>query len=257
MEGLSFNERTKHPREYWIHCRNIIKRNRSQLQSLTLNDWTYDHKRKPSRGEPLWNPILNCRQALNLSSLTLSNGRIRGRHLKDFWEICTRLEVLDMGNVELDLSLPPEPGNRKKKNKYGTMALPNSDTQGEHPKSIVRFPRLKELRLRKMLFESSKDQLYLLICHCPQLQTLEWQDFYLGRTSESRISEIADSQVREISDFKKLFLASTWKDLDSISIIGELGVHTDESYRQMLQASKKPIRRFEVYIPGIQQETFN
>ncbi|KAF9367852.1 hypothetical protein BGX21_007022, partial [Mortierella sp. AD011] len=195
--------------------------------------------------------------ALNLSSLTLSNGRIRGRHLKDFWEICTRLEVLDMGNVELDLSLPPEPGNRKKKNKYGTMALPNSDTQGEHPKSIVRFPRLKELRLRKMLFESSKDQLYLLICHCPQLQTLEWQDFYLGRTSESRISEIADSQVREISDFKKLFLASTWKDLDSISIIGELGVHTDESYRQMLQASKKPIRRFEVYIPGIQQETFN
>ncbi|KAG0011777.1 hypothetical protein BGZ80_000429 [Entomortierella chlamydospora] len=240
MEGLSLDENKKHPREYWAHCRNIIKRNRSQLLSLTLNNWTNDHRWKPSRGEPLWNPILNCSQALNLRSLTLNKCHIRGRHLKDFWEICTRLEALDMRDVELDLSLPPEPSNKKRKDKYGTLTLLNSDMQGDHPKSIVRFPRLKELNLVRMVRCSSKDQVYLLIRHCPQLQTLKWQ-----------------GMIDPTSDFKELFLASTWQDLNSVTITGQLGTYTDESYRQMLQAFRKPIRRFEVNNSGIQQETFN
>ncbi|KAF9376174.1 hypothetical protein BGX21_003558, partial [Mortierella sp. AD011] len=144
---------------------------------------------------------------------------IRGRHLKDFWGICTRLETLDMCEVELDPSLPPEPVGKKRTDKYGTLTPPTSDTQGDHPKSIVRFPRLKELNLARI--------------------TLKWQ-----------------GTINLTSDFKELFLASTWQDLDSVSITGQLGT-TDESYRQMLQAFRKPIRRFEVYITGIQQETFN
>ncbi|KAF9142408.1 hypothetical protein BGX20_007292, partial [Mortierella sp. AD010] len=138
-----------------------------------------------------------------------------------------------MREVELDISLAPEPGNKQ--------TLPISDMQEDHPKSIVRFPRLKELSLWEMSRNSSKDQLYLLICHCPQLQTLKWHDY----------------QISAISDFKKLFLASTWKDLNSVSITGGLGMYSDESYRQMLQAFRKPIRQFDVNNTGIQQETFN
>ncbi|KAF9147276.1 hypothetical protein BGX20_006699, partial [Mortierella sp. AD010] len=248
MEGLILNEGTGNAREYWIHCRSVIIRNQSQLRSLTLNNWTYDHRWKSSHSEPFWNPILNCSQALNLRSLTLDTCHIRDQYLKHFWEICTRLETLYMCEVELDISLAPEPGNKQ--------TPLNSDMQGDHPKSIVRFPRLKELRLLEMKSNSLKDQLYLLICHCPQLQTLEWQDLYIGPISRSQTSEIADSQNNPLSDFKNLFLASTWQDLNSISIIGELGVYSDESYRQMLQAFRKPIRRFEVYNTGILQETF-
>ncbi|KAF9998074.1 hypothetical protein BGZ79_008236, partial [Entomortierella chlamydospora] len=250
MEGLSLNENTKHPREYWIHCRNIIKRNQSQLRSLTLNNWTYDHRRKPSRGEPLWSPILNCSQALNLRSLTLNKCHIRGRHLKDFWGICTRLEALDMCEVELDLSLLPGFDDGKKKiRKVGTLATSTSATSSQNSAEqevlstdLVRFPRLKELSLQRLLSNKVTDQLTLVICHCPKLQTLNW----------------VVSGYREPSTiFKEYFLTSTWPDLSSITVVGQLTRLSDEQYRQVLLASKQSLRRLEINTVGIQQETFD
>ncbi|KAF9114691.1 hypothetical protein BGX27_010083 [Mortierella sp. AM989] len=75
LDGLSLKE-SRHTAEHWNCCKEMMKRNKNQLQSLSLTNWQYDVCAKPSSGQPRWNPILRCTDANNLTSLSLATCRI-------------------------------------------------------------------------------------------------------------------------------------------------------------------------------------
>ncbi|KAF8978392.1 hypothetical protein BGZ46_006509 [Entomortierella lignicola] len=223
VEGLSADETSTHQPEYWAYCKEMLRRNQSQLRSLSLRNWEWVLTKEIYPGQPTWHPLLTCSQAWNLKSLSLDRCSIHNQYLPTFWSICARLETLRMYQVYFNSSLPHHVG-------YDNKDAGNHDTV-VHSTNLVRFPRLKEFYLGDIYIQ---DPLRSLICHCPVLQTLNWS-----------IWRSHSNYATMVSDFKDLFLASTWPDLRSVTMPNVNVSVTDEEFRRLLQTSHQSIRLLE------------
>ncbi|KAF9986875.1 hypothetical protein BGZ65_005842 [Modicella reniformis] len=140
-----------------------------------------------------------------------------------------RLETLELDNVDFELSWP-RPRTRYTANNSQTVpALPPPPSP---PTALlVRFPRLKEQK-------SAHRQIKRLIMQCP---TLDWSIRNKSLTVELR----------------ELLEAGTWSYLESISIASHANIVSDDQYCELLEASKRPLRRFEVRRQPIGEATFD
>jgi len=245
LQGLSLHPETGHPKENWDQCKLIMRRNRAQLQSLSLINWTYTWTRTASmKSHILWSPILRCTQCWNLRSLTMENCRVLGRHLKPFWTICQRLEKLVLDQVFIDLV---QPSIVKKKNHPGQGPQKNAtsnDPSQTTPAPPPRFPRLQELIVRRMYAAPHpRAQLDGLIAQCPSLRVLEW---YCN-----------DARLEPCAEFCERSITTTWPHLDSIIIEGNKTSMTNELYAKVLKSIKLPIRQFDIKGFGISSEPFD
>ncbi|KAF9199260.1 hypothetical protein BGZ49_010654 [Haplosporangium sp. Z 27] len=222
MEGLSVRDK-RHTKEHWNSCKDIFKRNQSSLKSISLINWEYSSYMKTQPGQPKWNPIQRCTEAINLRSLSLEKCMIRGRFTRIFWTTCERLESLRLDDVRFDLSNSPLARRTNNNESVGT--------------SKYNFTRLKDLRLRSIISVTSMQLLNQLIRHCPNLQKLYWDLF--------------SYDVREV--FCDLYTASTWPDLDWIVILKYIG---DIEFAKLLQSAKKPFRRLDFFVADLQPESY-
>ncbi|ORZ29016.1 hypothetical protein BCR41DRAFT_418099 [Lobosporangium transversale] len=128
-----------------------------ELESITLEGLSLVHPKHTKE----------CGNAQNLRSLSLTQCGIRGRHMAVFWTICQRLETLHLNHVFMDT----------------TKALDVDSKPHDSMPPIamaLRFPRLRELSLRNMIYHQEHEQLNL-ICHCSLLQTLTWSKLLQAR----------------------------------------------------------------------------
>ncbi|KAF9110997.1 hypothetical protein BGX27_005524 [Mortierella sp. AM989] len=244
MEGLSL-ENKNHTVEHWDRCKRLFSQSQSSLQSVSLINWGYDIEKKRECGQPIWNPILRCAEALNLRSLSLNNCCIRGRHMKSFWIVCERLEKLEICGVYLDIFMPVahkmKPRGKKAENNHVSANAVSSDSMDPIPHTYPsRFPQLKELRL-EVSWPSSPKQLNLIIAQCPLLQTLCWRTTRWG--------------VYVRKKFCELFISSTWPCLDSITITGYGTFILDDDRARILKSAKLPLRRLDFSTEITQPET--
>ncbi|KAI7832711.1 hypothetical protein BC939DRAFT_472299 [Gamsiella multidivaricata] len=88
---------------------------------------------------------------------------------------------------------------------------------------------------------SGTDQLHLLICQCPALQTLLWRPTY-GRGFPH-------------AEFCALYIESKWPDLDSITFKAA-GINIpEESHFRLLQVAKQPFRVLDYHLSGLGPRT--
>ncbi|KAF9205521.1 hypothetical protein BGZ49_003912 [Haplosporangium sp. Z 27] len=239
--------------EYWESCKRVIIRNQPHLRSLSMINWMSQYRGSPAMPHIAWNPISECSQALNLRTLKLENSCIGLKDLPAFWKICERLEELTLDSANLELSLLPSlASNRKRvRNEYddeellesssllpspppspysssscsnttSISSMEDDDDDGHDEIQHILFPRLRKLRLCGMNWVEPIDQLCLLIQSCPVLQTLYWQ--------------IDKRKSCPSAEFVELFLASTWPDLDSITITDQCKpLFSRDQYHQILQ----------------------
>ncbi|KAG0300957.1 hypothetical protein BGZ98_008732 [Dissophora globulifera] len=158
-------------REYIKSCKAIVQKNRGRLESLTLRDLILPDT-KPSSGNAHWSPLMSLAHPTHaaLRTLRIIGGTLPSRHMPSFWQICERLEVLELTNVDFELSRAMVPTYRSlAKNQY----LNNLSGKREQDRA-VRFPKLRELRLVESGPLNSVAQLEGIIRRCPELRTLEW-----------------------------------------------------------------------------------
>lgn len=158
-----------------------------------------------------------------------------------FWIVCSRLESLSMERVQLHLELPHPPPPRR--NKSATSRKNHTDDSSVNMASAVRFPRLKNLMLGRMLEPHPLYQIDLLISQCPALRTLMW---ILQRNHRFPIQAFTDRLV-----------SSTWPDLDSIWMYDFPVCVTDDQFRGILLASKQPLRKLVVHRYSMTPKTYD
>ncbi|KAF9939987.1 hypothetical protein BGZ67_008530 [Mortierella alpina] len=150
---------------------------------------------------------------MNLRTLVLVKCKILGRQLDAFWTLCSRLESLELDEVDMDLSLPPTSTKTR--------------SQRDRPSS-ARLPQLQELTIRRMRRAHPLRQLELLIRPCPKLRTLCWSiDWFRPFPS---------------NQFCNLFVSLTWPDLDSIHVSGHGSRIYEHDQTRLLGAAKQPFR---------------
>lgn len=234
INGLTFKGRMSDGPEYWGKCQTMFERHHASLQHLSLVNWTLFRARKVDHEQPLWNPIVTCATSTNLRSLQLAQCWVLGRYMRPFWAICERLEVLELDDVDFELSWP--------RPRFNPDA--STDRQGRpvsQTTTSVRFPRLQKLRLSNMKWKSAHRQLNHIIKQCPVLRTLEWN---LQRKTVP---------VELLCD---LLEADTWPSLESISIADNTDVVTDNQYCDLLNVCKRPLRRFDIRREPMSDATF-
>ncbi|KAI8600530.1 hypothetical protein EDD21DRAFT_131358 [Dissophora ornata] len=244
LEGLRWEKTEKHEAAYWKTCRELMYRNKSQLRSLTLSNWTFPYS-KPLPGQPRWNPILKCTQSWNLRSLNLQKCSIRGQHLSALWKICERLEALTMEFCQIDLTMRPvvlhkKGSENKEKAKVAskTTKTPDESTPSSQP---PRFPLLKDLTLERNVSRPIQE-LNLLIGQCPRLETLHWN---------------IERRLLPQEEFLTLCEASNWPELDSITFRGNCSRISNQSFGRFLRATRKPMRRIDSMIDAIDALSYN
>jgi len=227
LESLAVNGlllwKDSHTAAHWTNCKKMVQRNRLHLRSLSLVGWKYDETKKPKRGQPIWSPLLSCAQSWNLRSLKLQDCRLRKRDWDAFWIICERLEALEFKNT---MNM--------------TMALTGTG-KGDDGTSAL-FPRLRSLALQMNDNLSSWSMLNMIIRQCPVLRTLKWN--------------LCWRSLLPMDFFTELFEASTWPELDSVTVKCFLGLVLDEDYRRILRAARRPLRRLDFQVDTIQPATF-
>ncbi|KAF9355189.1 hypothetical protein BGX26_006869 [Mortierella sp. AD094] len=228
MRGFSSCRNNKEAAEYGDCYRSLMLKQRASLHSLTLLNWVFNPGNIPLPDDPLWNHVSSPSDVQCLLSLTLRHCRIRGRHLLSFYMICQQLEALELVDTEIDLS-----ELRLIAQKQAVQDVPTTP----------QFPRLHELTLQKMSEFRPPQQLELIICECPRLQTLNWD-----------VTSSFESPKRYFINY---LVSSKWPDLDSITI-NSLGTFvTNRDFARILRSAKQPFRRFDVHIDQIQPTTFD
>ncbi|KAF9934827.1 hypothetical protein FBU30_010800 [Linnemannia zychae] len=253
---------------YWKSCKALLKQNRPDLRSLSLQNWktTLDGM-KPLPGQPVWNPILACTQHLNLTALSLVKCKIRGKHLKAFWTISARLESLELEQVEMDLTWMPSSFIKDKdrdKDKEELSFSSSSSVSAINPTSNTptsttnrralpppdlppRFPKLKKLTIRFLQQHHPLSQFYWLVLPCPSLRTLIWVfDRYRHFPTQPFIDAFEDTPTSP----------TAWPDLDSITIRGHCNWISDENHYEFLTTTRKRLRRLDLDHHAIQPKTF-
>ncbi|KAF9355218.1 hypothetical protein BGX26_006836 [Mortierella sp. AD094] len=161
---------------YWRACRDLVKRNRRTLVSLMLTDMHLPAS-KPKYGGSNWSPLLSIAQCQHssLRILRLESCELPYRHLNAFWDICEKLEVLELHNVPFELprlcaspKTTTRPGNHQQKPNLGS----------NHQQRVVRFSNLLELTLDESGPRNSLTQLEQIIRQAPKLKKLDWNTRY-------------------------------------------------------------------------------
>ncbi|KAG0227198.1 hypothetical protein BGX31_007059, partial [Mortierella sp. GBA43] len=168
-------------------------------------------------------------------------GKIRGRHMPAFWQICKRLESLELEQVFFDIQ------RLQGRSRYMTGIDTREDspsTEGTLPTTPdVRLPRLRNLILTRLEHVRPLSQLNLLIRDCPMLQTLVW--------------DIQKSMSFPGTDFCNHFTARAWPDLDSIVIKGHKNLVNDRDHATILQEAKRPFKLLDLKLGHLGSSTFN
>ncbi|KAG0373891.1 hypothetical protein BGX24_011106 [Mortierella sp. AD032] len=255
---------------YWKSCKALLRQNRPDLQSLSLQNWRVEWG-EHVRGEPVWNPILACTQHLNLTSLSLVRCKIRGKHLMAFWTISERLEALELDDVDMDLTWIPS-SLLKDKDK-GKAAVPvtnsshNNNTSSSSNSTISntapisnralrslpppdlppRFPKLQTLTIRSLPRHHPFSQFHWLVLPCPSLRTLYWNfDYHRHFFTQPFMDAFNDT----------LTSPTAWPYLDSITIKGHSNWISDENYLQIVTTARQPLKRLDLLHNNLQPKSF-
>ncbi|KAI8603903.1 hypothetical protein EDD21DRAFT_6794 [Dissophora ornata] len=136
------------------------------------------------REYPNWSPLLGLAHPSHsaLRTLRLIGYYLPDRHLWAFWAICERLEVLEMEGVDFKMPHIMVPGARK------LNASPNPNSLGsKHQDVVMRFPKLRELKLIESSPTNGLAQLEGIIRQCPNLTTLHWKVRQYGYFPRTRL----------------------------------------------------------------------
>ncbi|KAG0330244.1 hypothetical protein BGZ99_007106 [Dissophora globulifera] len=242
-------------REYIKSCKDIVQKNRGRLESLTLRDLILPDT-KPSSGNAHWSPLMSLAHPTHaaLRTLRIIGGTLPSRHMPSFWQICERLEVLELTNVDFELSRAMVPTYRSlAKNQYL-----NSLSGKRDQDRAVRFPKLRELRLVESGPRNSVAQLEGIIRRCPELRTLEWcvrsYSFFPIRRFIHLFT--ADPNYYWPGDPSHSIsltqcTSKTWPHLTSISVLNHYGyLFTVEEY-QLLISSVQGLRNMHMRMTGL------
>ncbi|KAG0004124.1 hypothetical protein BGZ80_004607 [Entomortierella chlamydospora] len=210
---------------YWRACRDLVKQNRRTLVSLMLKDMPLPAS-KPKYGGSNWSPLLSISQCPHsrLRRLRLESCELPYRHLKAFWDICEKLEVLELNNVPFELPRlrattrkTSGPGDHPQKQNLGSI----------HQQRVVRFSNLLELTLDRSGPRSALKQLERIIRQAPKLKKLDWhirnaqfpvtRFIYLlsGQSKYYRTPTPEDADPRGPLE---LCTAPSWPNLDSLRV---------------------------------------
>ncbi|KAG0020206.1 hypothetical protein BGZ80_004606 [Entomortierella chlamydospora] len=142
-------------RGYWKVCKDLVKQNKATLVSLSLTFMPLTASN--------WNPLLSISQYPHstLRSLRLENCKLPYRHLAAFWDVCERLEVLELHKVPFE---PP----------YSYKVHEKAFGPKERPGWKVPFSNLLELILDCSGPRNSLTQLEVVIREAPKLKKLCW-----------------------------------------------------------------------------------
>ncbi|KAF9171722.1 hypothetical protein BGX20_007042 [Mortierella sp. AD010] len=232
---------------YWRACRDLVKQNRRTLVSLTLKYMPLPAS-KPKYGGSNWSPLLSISQCPHsrLRRLRLEDCELPYRHLKAFWDICEKLEVLELNDVPFELPVlraTPEttsgPGDHPRKQNLGSV----------HQQRVVRFSNLLELTLDRSGPRNPLNQLERIIRQAPKLRKLDWhidgayfpvsRFIYLlsGRSEYYRTLTPEDAHPR--APFE-LCTAPSWPNLDSLRVISWRYLEFDpEDYVTIVKTIKR------------------
>ncbi|KAF9982640.1 hypothetical protein BGZ65_002630 [Modicella reniformis] len=225
---------------HWANCKEMIRRNRTCLRSLSLVGWNYQTLRKPGPAQPIWNPILSCTRSWNLRSLKLEKCVLRKREWNAVWTVCERLETLELDNTQHDLILPPILPIR---NRSSAVIGNNGQFQIQSSDNMTRFPRLHMLTLNRLRWVSIDQVLNMIVSQFHALKALKWNLHWESMFPWDR--------------FIGLVEVSTWPDLDSVAIKGPANMPVDESYTRLIHAFKRPLKRLGSRPIDIKPETFD
>jgi len=234
IHGLTFKGRSSDGPEYWDACHAMFERHHPTLQHLSLVNWTLFRVRKVDHEQPLWNPVLTCATSTKLRSLRLAQCCVLGRYMRPFWTICERLEVLELDDVDFELSWPRPRFKPDIRIDERRKPAPQSTAS-------VRFPRLQELKLSNMKWKSAHRQLNHLIRQCPILRTLEWD---------------IQRKAAPVDLLCDLLEVDTWPRLESIFISSNTNIVKDDQYCDLLKACRRPLRRFDIRREPMGDATF-
>jgi len=236
-------------RTSWRHCRTLVKKCRASLQHLSLDGLRMPEK-KPRRESTSWSPLTTLADTSNyptlLTSLRLVNCSLSPRHIRAFWEICARLEVLELRTVDFELPRimfkPPEPNK------------PTVNENGPSKDIIPDFSKLRELILIDSGPDNSLVQLECIIRRSPRLQKLEWQTRRYSWFPTRRFMYLFTAK----SHYRPIFFPHTqarclrldpcdspcWPELESISLFGQSGIQTHD-YLVLVETAKR-LRRIDL-----------
>ncbi|KAF9109441.1 hypothetical protein BGX27_007600 [Mortierella sp. AM989] len=221
--------------EYWNVCKDLVKRNRGTLKSLSLTDmWFPESKSKYRRSN--WSPLLSIAQYphSNLRTLRLKNCKLPYRHLCAFWDICESLEVLDLKHVPFEL--PQLQKIRRAVAGTGRhQSRPNLGSK--HQDRIVRFSNLLELTLHESGPMNSLTALEEIIRQAPKLKSLDWSTYHGSWFPISRFMYLFSGQAKyhypPSSAAIKLcvplapWVSPCWPNLESLSMARRYSTYFD------------------------------
>ncbi|KAF9436134.1 hypothetical protein BGZ76_004728, partial [Entomortierella beljakovae] len=154
---------------FLVPCRDIIKNTRKTLVSLSICGMSFPNSKSKNK-HATWGPLLSLAYypQSNLRSLKLESCDLPYRHLRAFWEICGRLEVLDLKNVPFEL---PRLYKIKKTLTGKVVYVPKkSNPSSDHQQITVDFSNLLELSLYYSGPKNSLIQLEHIIRKAPKLK---------------------------------------------------------------------------------------
>ncbi|KAF8980117.1 hypothetical protein BGZ46_004610 [Entomortierella lignicola] len=209
----------------WKSFNGLVKKNRRTLTSLKLRDMDLPAS-KPYDGSPSSSPLLVIAQYpySTLRSLYLRNCELPYRHLKAFWDICERLEVLELFEVPFELPrLHPRQRAPKKTGKPNLGAT--------HQQRVVNFSNLLELSLIRSGPRSMLTQLEEII-------------------RQEKYHRTPLPKAKHLCVPLPICTTPCWPDLESLRIIQEDLSFGFEDYMTIIEMSKR-IRFLEVPIDSI------
>ncbi|KAF8980116.1 hypothetical protein BGZ46_004609 [Entomortierella lignicola] len=234
------------PEYYWKAFNDLVKQNRKTLVSLTLKNVSLPTS-KPNDGGPyssLLMIIANYPHS-NLKVLRIGDGELPYRYLPAFWDLCERVEVLEL--YRFPFEMPHHYIDRRATS--GTRMPPQEER-------VVHFSNLLELTLIRSGPKSPLSQLEEVIRKAPKLKKLDWTPcfsiwFPLPRfiylfTGDAKYFR-PTTPVTQHSAPLETCTTPCWPDLESLKIDCRYSGHFDvEDYFAILEMSKKI--RF-LYVP--------
>ncbi|KAG0004122.1 hypothetical protein BGZ79_010247 [Entomortierella chlamydospora] len=207
---------TSHRKDYWRACEEFIREIPRTLESLTLKRMPIPELRFKN-GCYNWTPLLNVVQYPhpNLRTLRLESYVLPCVYIDAFWDLCERVQVLELQDVSFEL---PRLTRIQKRTK-GVVA---------HQPRIVQFSNLRELTLIRSGPLNSLVQLEGIIRGAPKLKKLYWTTrskswfpatrFIYLFTGQERYYRVLPPRVRPPYIRLEPCTAPSWPDLESLSL---------------------------------------
>ncbi|KAF9355219.1 hypothetical protein BGX26_006837 [Mortierella sp. AD094] len=227
--------KASHRKEYWRAYEELIREIPRTLESLTLRH-TPIPGLKFKNGSFNWTPLLNIVQYphSNLRTLRLEHCVLPLYYIDSFWDVCERVQVLELLDVPFELP-------RKSKIRRRTKGTP-------HQPRIIQFSNLLELTLNHSGPKDLLTQLEMIIREAPKLRKLCWKAHRRqeAKFPVSRFMYLFSGQAKyhlttvqeDRSIPLKLCTAPCWPDLESLRLNGTYGTFSDREYLDIVETFK-------------------